>query len=70
MKGKLPPVHRLHHKRKQQSIQIHLLPKKQKYICRQYQLLIMFFINTNMYYVVNKNYEDEDLMKKINVIEY
>ncbi len=70
MKGKLPPVHRLHHKRKQQSIQIHLLPKKQKYICRQYQLLIMFFINTNMYYVVNKNYEDEDLMKKMNVIEY
>jgi hypothetical protein len=70
MKGKLPPVHRLHHKRKQQSIQIHLLPKKQKYICRQYQLLIMFFINTNMYYVVNKNREDEDLMKKINVIEY
>jgi hypothetical protein len=70
MKGKLPPVHRLHHKRKQQSIQIHLLPKKQKYICRQYQLLIMFFINTNMYYVVNKNHEDEDLMKKINVIEY
>ena len=70
MKGKLPPVHRLHHKRKQQSIQIHLLPKKRKYIFRQYQLLIMFFINTNMYYVVNKNYEDEDLMKKMNVIEY
>jgi len=70
MKGKLPPVHRLHHKRKQQSIQIYLLPKKQKYICRQYQLLILFFINTNMYYVVNKNHEDEDLMKKINVIEY